>query len=59
MNIIDTVLIMEMTYKIQDWLSECVRRDGKNNYEGSGLLYYSALGLIGLAVFLIAKTIFN
>jgi tight adherence protein C len=37
----------------------CNERDGKNSYEGSMLLYYSALGLIGLAVFLIAKTIFQ
>lgn len=37
----------------------CNERDGKNNYEGSGLLYYASLGLIGLAVFLIAKTIFQ
>jgi|GEM_PF-133964 len=37
----------------------CDERDGKNNYEGSMLLYYAALGLIGLAVFLIAKTIFQ
>lgn len=37
----------------------CNERDGKNSYEGSSLLYYSSLLLIGLAVFLIAKTIFQ
>lgn len=37
----------------------CNERDGKNSYEGSSLLYYASLGLIFLAVFLIAKTIFQ
>ena len=37
----------------------CSEKDGKNEETGSGLLYYTALGLIGLAVFLIAKTIFQ
>lgn len=37
----------------------CNERDGKNSYEGSSVLYYASLGLIFLAVFLIAKTIFQ
>lgn len=37
----------------------CNERDGKNKNEATGLLYYSALILIGLAVFLIAKTVFQ
>lgn len=37
----------------------CRELGGKLNYEGSSILYYAALILIGLAVFLIAKTIFQ
>jgi len=37
----------------------CEEKSGKINYEGSNILYYAALGLVGLAVFLIAKTIFQ
>lgn len=37
----------------------CNEKEGKNGYEGSGILYYASLGLIGLAVFLVAKTIFQ
>ncbi|MGZ3787108.1 MAG: type II secretion system F family protein [Bacteriovorax sp.] len=37
----------------------CDEKSGKSSYEGSSLLYYASLGLIGLAVFLIAKTIFQ
>lgn len=37
----------------------CKELAGKNNQEATGLLYYSSLILIGLAVFLIAKTIFQ
>lgn len=37
----------------------CKELSGENHYEGATLLYYSALILIGLAVFLIAKTIFQ
>ena len=37
----------------------CDRLNGKDNEESSGLLYYASLILIGLAVFLIAKTIFQ
>lgn len=54
------------TYEDQDPKKEitidqaaCNERDGKNSYEGSSILYYASLGLIGLAVFLIAKTIFQ
>jgi tight adherence protein C len=37
----------------------CNEKSGKNDDTGSGLLYYTSLILIGLAVFLIAKTIFQ
>lgn len=37
----------------------CRELSGKTNYGGSSLLYYSALLLIGLAVFLVSKTIFQ
>ncbi len=37
----------------------CEEKSGKINYEGSNILYYASLGLIGIAVFLIAKTIFQ
>ena len=37
----------------------CNEKDGRNDSTGSGLLYYASLILIGLAVFLIAKTIFQ
>lgn len=37
----------------------CNEKEGKNDSTGSGLLYYTSLSLIGLAVFLIAKTIFQ
>ncbi len=37
----------------------CKEQSGKAIYEGSGILYYASLGLIFLAVFLIAKTIFQ
>ncbi len=37
----------------------CAELNGTNAYEGSSILYYASLGLIGLAVFLIAKTIFQ
>lgn len=37
----------------------CNEKEGKNEDTGSGLLYYTSLLLIGLAVFLIAKTIFQ
>ncbi|MBC7537191.1 MAG: type II secretion system F family protein [Bacteriovorax sp.] len=37
----------------------CNEKEGKNDNTGSGLLYYTSLLLIGLAVFLIAKTIFQ
>ena len=37
----------------------CAELNGKNNQEATGLLYYTSLLLIGLAVFLIAKTIFQ
>ncbi len=37
----------------------CKELSGKLEYEGAVLLYYAALALIGLAVFLIAKTIFQ
>ncbi len=37
----------------------CKELTGQSQYEGATLLYYSALILIGLAVFLIAKTIFQ
>jgi tight adherence protein C len=37
----------------------CNEKAGKNDDTGSGLLYYTSLILIGLAVFLIAKTIFQ
>lgn len=37
----------------------CDEKEGKNETTGTGLLYYSSLILIGLAVFLIAKTIFQ
>ncbi|MDO9181648.1 MAG: type II secretion system F family protein [Bacteriovorax sp.] len=37
----------------------CREKEGKNEETGSGLLYYTALILIGLAVFLISKTIFQ
>lgn len=37
----------------------CNEKAGKNDDTGSGLLYYTSLLLIGLAVFLIAKTIFQ
>jgi tight adherence protein C len=37
----------------------CKELKGQQNYEGAWILYYAALGLIGLAVFLIAKTIFQ
>ena len=37
----------------------CNEKEGKNETSGSGLLYYTSLLLIGLAVFLIAKTIFQ
>ena len=37
----------------------CNEKNGKNDKAGSGLLYYTSLLLIGLAVFLIAKTIFQ
>lgn len=37
----------------------CNEKDGKNDDTGSGLLYYVSIFLAGLAVFLIAKTIFQ
>lgn len=37
----------------------CKEMNGQNNQEATGLLYYASLILIGLAVFLIAKTIFQ
>lgn len=37
----------------------CKELAGKNNQDATGLLYYGSLVLIGLAVFLIAKTIFQ
>ena len=37
----------------------CDEISGKSNYEGATILYYASIGLIGLAVFLIAKTIFQ
>ncbi|MBC7712377.1 MAG: type II secretion system F family protein [Rhizobacter sp.] len=37
----------------------CKELSGKINYEGATFLYWTALILIGLAVFLIAKTIFQ
>lgn len=37
----------------------CKELAGKNVYEGATLLYYAALGLIFLAVFLVSKTIFQ
>jgi tight adherence protein C len=37
----------------------CEELLGIDKYKGSFLIYYAALGLIGLAVFLIAKTIFQ
>ncbi len=37
----------------------CKEISGKLEYEGATLLYYAALLLIGIAVFLIAKTIFQ
>ncbi|RPJ72381.1 MAG: type II secretion system F family protein, partial [Alphaproteobacteria bacterium] len=37
----------------------CKEISGKNNQDATGLLYYSSLILFGLAVFLIAKTIFQ
>ena len=37
----------------------CNEKAGKNDDTGSGLLYYTSLILIGIAVFLIAKTIFQ
>ena len=37
----------------------CDEKSGKAKDQGGGLLYYASLGLIGLAVFLIAKTIFQ
>ena len=37
----------------------CKELSGKNVYEGASLLYYAALGLIFLAVFLVSKTIFQ
>ena len=37
----------------------CKEKEGKNSYEGSFILYYASLFLIGLAVFLISKTIFQ
>ncbi len=37
----------------------CNEKEGKNEATGTGLLYYSSLILMGLAVFLISKTIFT
>lgn len=37
----------------------CKELSGENNQEATGLLYYASLILIGAAVFLIAKTIFQ
>lgn len=37
----------------------CKEMNGQNNQDATGLLYYASLILIGLAVFLIAKTIFQ
>ncbi|MEA9355005.1 type II secretion system F family protein [Bacteriovorax sp. PP10] len=37
----------------------CKELDGKKVYEGASLLYYFGLILVGLAVFLISKTIFQ
>lgn len=37
----------------------CKELSGKGNYEGATFLYWTALLLIGLAVFLISKTIFQ
>lgn len=37
----------------------CLEKEGKLAYEGSNKLFYASLGLIGLAVFLIARTIFQ
>ena len=37
----------------------CKELSGKMNYEGASFLYWTALILIGLAVFLISKTIFQ
>lgn len=37
----------------------CKEQSGENEQEATGLLYYSSLILIGLACFLIAKTIFQ
>ncbi|MFA6236990.1 MAG: type II secretion system F family protein [Bacteriovorax sp.] len=37
----------------------CKELSGKNNQEATGLLYYASLILFGVAVFLIAKTVFQ
>ncbi len=37
----------------------CLEKEGKLVHEGSDLLFYAALACIGLAVFLIARTIFQ
>ena len=37
----------------------CSEQEGKQGLPGSRILYFAALGLIGLAVFLITKTIFQ
>jgi len=37
----------------------CLEKEGKLAYEGSNKLFYASLGFIGLAVFLIARTIFQ
>lgn len=37
----------------------CLEKEGKLTYEGSNLLFYASLICIGLAVFLIARTIFQ